>query len=132
MTWHNHFKTLIMLKSMAILITRFFWLVSIYFLIWVHFFVQSCGFSCEVQRACHLMITLERISGQGIDWVISTCQSPMFSFNSCPLIPPPTWRLLECFAQQFCLSRLVLQCPDIFFSKCTALLTVTCWKCLDC
>lgn len=86
---------------MAILIIRFLWLLSIYFLIWVHFFFLSCGFSCEVQWACHLMMTLERISGQGTDWVISTHQSPMFSFNSCLLTPPPTWRLLECFPQQF-------------------------------
>ena len=31
------------------------------------FFKKSCRFSCEVQGACHLMMTLERSSGQGID-----------------------------------------------------------------
>lgn len=65
MTLHNHFKMLTMIKSTAIFIIGCLWPLPITFR--YEFTFLSHGFSGEVQWACHLMMTLERISRKVID-----------------------------------------------------------------
>lgn len=72
-------KPYLCLKSTAMFIITFAWPLPIYFLIWAYFL--SCGFSCEVQWTCHLMMTQWKDLGKVIDLNKSICQSFRFSFN---------------------------------------------------